>query len=79
MSRHGTLLYISPGSALDLLVRCYIREWERGSVRWPNRSDWLTGLEAVLREAFPTASSADLTLTARQLAPFPLKAGHAVP
>jgi hypothetical protein len=36
------------------------------------RSAWLKATEAVLREHYPQASSDQLTLTARNLAPFPL-------
>ena len=47
--------------------------------RWPYRSRWLRDFEDVLRRYFPRASSADLRLTARSYAPFPLAAGPNVP
>lgn len=47
--------------------------------RWPFRSRWLHDLEQVLREHYPAASSAELKLTARGLAPFPLALGPLVP
>ena len=40
--------------------------------RWPYRSRWLHEFEDVLRSHYPQASSDELTLTARNLAPFPL-------
>lgn len=36
------------------------------------RSAWLATLEKILREHYPQASSRDLNVTARSLAPFPL-------
>jgi hypothetical protein len=36
------------------------------------RSAWLKAVEEILREHYPQASSNELTLTARNLAPFPL-------
>ncbi len=36
------------------------------------RSAWLHDVEAILRRHYPEASSNELTLTARNLAPFPL-------
>ena len=39
---------------------------------WRTRGFWLTNLEAILREHYPQASSRDLNVTARSLAPFPL-------
>lgn len=43
------------------------------------RSVWLKGFEELLRPFYPSASSRDLSLTARHYAPFPLAAGHDVP
>jgi hypothetical protein len=51
-----------------------LRDWNHGEYEqyvWP-RSQWLGNLEYVLREHYPQASSDELTLTARNLAPFPL-------
>ncbi len=55
--------------------------------RWPEfvtrfsfpRSRWLGAFEALLREHFPQASSADRRLTARHAAPFFLAQGPNVP
>lgn len=43
------------------------------------RSKWLSDVEAVLRLHYPHASSRELSLTARGLAPFPLMQGPNVP
>jgi hypothetical protein len=43
------------------------------------RSVWLFRFEALLREFYPSASSRDLSLTARHAAPFFLLEGHDVP
>lgn len=43
------------------------------------RSVWLHTFEDFLREHYPSASSRDLSLTARHAAPFYLAAGHDVP
>jgi len=51
-----------------------VRDWPKGryaGYQWP-RSQWLHDVEAILREYYPRASSDELTLTARNLAPFPL-------
>lgn len=48
------------------------------ALRFP-RSVWLGGVEATLATLHPSASRADLNLTARSLAPFPLAAGSNVP
>jgi hypothetical protein len=55
----------------DPRIATLIAEWPDGS-RWPFRSRWLHDLEEVLRSSYPFASSDQLTLTARNLAPFPL-------
>ena len=56
-------------------MQALIDAWNAGAwaaaYQWP-RSRWLHDLEAVLREHYPQASSDELTLTARNLAPFPL-------
>lgn len=79
MSRNGHLLPIPAGGPLDELLSVYVAEWERGTAQWPYRSDWLSDVEEVLRGYYPDASRADLNLTARHLAPFPLLEGHNVP
>ena len=87
MSRNGTLLPTPPGSRAAYIIEAARVLWERGDVyqplRWP-RSAWLHDLEAVLRPEFPSASSADLRLTARHASSepfplFPLKNGPNVP
>lgn len=79
MSRHGLLLAVMPGSALAYELELKVQGWAYGSAFWTARSVWLSEVEDLLRLGFPTASSADVTLTARHLAPFPLKEGHDVP
>ena len=53
-------------------------QWSAGGMRWP-RSAWLRAFESLLREFYPSASSRELSLTARHAAPFYLAAGHDVP
>jgi hypothetical protein len=52
-----------------------VKKWEEGDgysfLPFP-RSSWLRAVEDVLRRHYPGASSDELTLTARNLAPFPL-------
>jgi hypothetical protein len=79
LSRHGLLLAIPPGSEVEYVAWAMVQDYSRGLRHWTNRGAWLSELEDVLRLAFPHASSADVTLTARHLAPFPLKEGHDVP
>ena len=43
------------------------------------RSAWLGMFEAVLEEHYPSSSSRDRSLTARSVAPFPLRDGPNVP
>lgn len=76
MARNGTRLPIPAD-----IAETFVAAWENGAYRsaqWP-RSEWLRTLEDVLRAQYPSASSADLRLTARGLAPFPLKDGPNVP
>jgi hypothetical protein len=60
----------------DPRVQALIDDWPKYAadpvLRFP-RSHWLGLLERVLREHYPRASSKQLTLTARNLAPFPLR------
>lgn len=73
------MLYVSPGTDLDVSLRALVEAWSRGTARWPYRSGWLYAVESLLADYFPDASRADLNLTARHYAPFPLAAGHDVP
>ena len=55
-------------------MQALIDAWEQSEFamyRYP-RSKWLGFMEAILRQHYPQASSDELTLTARNLAPFPL-------
>jgi len=76
VSRNGTLLPIP----LDPVIGELRSDWSaferEGS--WP-RSRWLRLMEDILSVYYPAASSADLKLTARSLAPFPLALGPNVP
>ena len=59
----------------------FVEAWNEGVYQgypWP-RSLWLRDFERDLSSAFPFASSADRRLTARSVAPFPLRDGHDVP
>ena len=78
MSRNGTRLPIPPGSQLEALIAEYVEAWPNPIV-WPFRSRWLGQVEALLQMWFPQSSSADRRLTARGLAPFPLRDGPNVP
>jgi hypothetical protein len=55
----------------DPRIAGLLSSWPDGS-RWQYRSWWLYEVEAVLRIHYPRASSDQLTLTARNIAPFPL-------
>ena len=74
MSRNGTLLPLPDSPTVEFML---------GPDGWPgrftSRSKWLGAFEGLLRAYYPRASSADLRLTARSVAPFPLAAGHNVP
>lgn len=74
MSRHGTILDVTLNpdalEATDEAKAAWI-EGVYDSFPFP-RSKWLSDLETELRAFFPRASSRDLNLTARSLAPFPL-------
>ena len=74
MSRNGTLFPLPDDPRIDELL---LSEWPGN--RFVFRSGWLRAVEDVLRAYYPHASSADLRLTARSVAPFPLAAGHNVP
>lgn len=72
MSRHGTILPI-PADAKQT-VASLEQMWADGvyaGFTFP-RAVWLTHAETELRFYFPQASSRDLNVTARSLAPFPL-------
>ena len=74
----GTLLTLPEDPRYSELVDAW-PAFEQGALGpWP-RSAWLRVFEDLLREHYSTASSDDLTLTARHYAPFPLAAGHDVP
>jgi hypothetical protein len=66
MSRNGTLLLLP--ADYDLPPYPLAPPW---AGRTP-RSSWLSAVEAELRQFYPHASTADLALTARTYAPFPL-------
>jgi hypothetical protein len=53
---------------IDALLKVW-PQWEGVGVK---RSVWLGRIEQVLRDRYPSASSDELTLTARNLAPFSL-------
>ncbi len=76
MSRNGTLLPIPASPLFRELIDSWPEEW--ASRPWP-RSAWLGLFEEMLRGFYPSASSADLRLTARHSAPFFLKDGPNVP
>lgn len=79
MSGSGTLLPLPDDPRLNDLEN----EWALAGgffdhFEYP-RSRWLGLFESVLREHYPSASSRDLSLTARHHAPFPLRDGPNVP
>ena len=76
VSRNGTLLPIP--TQLEGDVRRLQQEWP-DAARWPFRSRWLRELELMLALYYPSASAADLRLTARHAAPFYLLDGPNVP
>ena len=64
----------------DRHLRHLIEDWPWFSTHFPApRSEWLRQVEDVLRKHYPNASSRELSLTARGLAPFPLMQGPNVP
>lgn len=79
LSKNGHLLEITEGSQLDNELVALISLWPSWASMAVNRSEWLKAAEDKLREVYPHASRADLNLTARSIAPFPLAAGHNVP
>lgn len=75
MSRNGTLLDVSRPPALADLLQESLLMWALGayaSTRFP-RSAWLAHVENVLHIFYPFSSSRDRNLTARTIAPFPLR------
>ena len=70
MSRHGSVLPIPDDPRINALIEA----WPLGfdGERWP-RSAWLHDVELILELIYPQSSSRDRNLTARSLAPFPLK------
>jgi hypothetical protein len=57
----------------DPRIEELLGKWPGAYIDWAYpRTRWLFQVEAVLREHYPQASSDQLTLTARNLAPFPL-------
>ncbi len=75
MSRNGTLLPIPDDPRFPALIEL----WPAWAAMGVLRSKWLKQFEDDLRVFYPSASSADLRLTARHSAPFPLKDGPNVP
>ena len=71
----GTLLTLPDDPRWEALIEL----WPAWAAMNVPRSKWLRQFEDDLRMFYPTASSDDLTLTARHYAPFPLAAGHDVP
>lgn len=66
-------LNIIPGSPVDAALDDLAMRWPTFAERYAYpRTAWLTVAEELLREAFPFASSGELTYTARLRAPFPL-------
>lgn len=80
MSRNGKVLAIPPEvqPAIDELVAGWPDFQARLAYEYP-RSQWLALVEGILHNIYPSSSSADRRLTARGLAPFPLKNGPNVP
>ena len=74
MSRHGTVLPVTDPAAIQTIAGA-LGMWSEGAYanRPYPRSAWLSDLEHWLRPFYPSASSRDLNVTARSLAPFPLK------
>lgn len=71
MSRHGTILPKPDDDLIDRFIASYPELAGTGHP-YP-RSLWLGGMEVLLRSHYPLASSRDLNVTARSLAPFPLR------
>ena len=81
MSRHGSMLDLSPpavAEAVEHMVSLWPEYEQIYGAAFP-RSKWLKDLEDDLRVYYPDSSSADRRLTARNVAPFYLAAGHNVP
>lgn len=78
----GTLLTLPEGSEAKAYMDFVVEIWNQGrtyqQLPWP-RSAWLGDVEGGLRAYFPTASSDDLSLTARHYFPGYLSAGNDVP
>lgn len=75
MSRHGTILNVSESPNAVARIGILTGYWNDGlyaGAAYP-RSLWLTHVETELAHFFPSASSRDRNVTARSLAPFPLK------
>lgn len=80
MSRNGQRLPIPSGSRLAGDLAKWVEAWPTYEVTYPHpRSVWLREVEHRLSVAYPDASRADLNLTARGIAPFPLADGPDVP
>lgn len=75
MSSHGTILPTMTDPRAIEAVAAALARWDGGfyAIYSYPRSKWLSDLETDLRAFFPRASSRDLNLTARSLAPFTLK------
>jgi hypothetical protein len=66
----------------DPRFQAWLERWPQIEQSWVSahpRSYWLGGFEALLREFYPSANSRSLSLTARSVAPFPLRDGPNVP
>lgn len=75
MSSHGVILPVAQSPNAEGAV-VQLREWWSAglfAVAAHPRAYWLSTTERVLGYYFPHASSRDRNLTARSLAPFPLR------
>ena len=79
MSGHGSLLPIPDDPRFPALIAAWPTAY--AYVPWFQhpRSHWLHDFERLLAQFYPSASSRDLSLTARHAAPFWLKDGPDVP
>ena len=75
MSSHGTVIDVSVSELATKRIETLTEYWHDGLYdRAPHpRSLWLSHVETELAHYFPAASSRDRNVTARSLAPFPLK------
>jgi hypothetical protein len=71
VSRHGTVLPTPDDPELRQWIGAWPDVYSTYGILYP-RSFWLTIAERILRASYPQASSRDLNVTARSLAPFAL-------